>query len=108
MRKMPNIQQVAKAVPNIQQVPSSTRAIPQSQQEGNARHLEQEAGQQGANAQVQSDWKDSKEATRASQQMDRALGNHCQAYSCSRGSARQAKGQDFCRTMPCSQQVVRI
>lgn len=57
---MPNIQQVAKAVPNIQQVCQAAeeqfhKVSRCTQQEGNARHLEQEPGQQEANAHVQSD-----------------------------------------------------
>lgn len=63
MTKMPNIQQVAKAVPNIQQVCQAAeeqfhKVSRCTQQEGNARHLEQEPGQQEANAHVQSDWKE--------------------------------------------------
>lgn len=60
MRKMPNIQQAAKAVPNSQQVCQAAeeqfhKVSRCTQQKGNARHLEQETGQPEANAHVQSD-----------------------------------------------------
>lgn len=98
---MPDIQQVDKAVPNSQQVCQAAeeqfRKVSRcTQQEGDARHLEQETGQRKANAHVQSDRKDNKEAIHAVQQMERAVGSQCQAISWSRGNARQSgKGPRF-------------
>lgn len=98
---MPGIQQVDKAVLNSQQVCQAAeeqlRKVSRcTQQEGDARHSEQETGQRKANAHVQSGRKDNKEAIHAAQQMDRAVGSQWQAISWSRGNARQSgKGPRF-------------
>lgn len=114
MRKMPNIQQVAKAVPNIQQVCQAAeeqfhKVSRCTQQEGNARHWSR---RQGSRRPMLVHNQTERTIRRRHVPVSRWTGQEVVTVKQLAGQETmpdsQAKGQDLRRTMPHSQQVERI
>lgn len=78
------------------------------QQEGDARHSEQETGQQKASARVRSDQEDNKEAMLSNRWTGQQGASVKQLGGQEVIPDSQANGQSFGRTPPHSQQVERI